>query len=92
MTAHPKFWSPLDLHYSQTNLFYLYQEECFGALWIYTTLKPKDGIDISSKRFGALWIYTTLKQSFHYVQMNSSFGALWIYTTLKLLSHSFKTI
>ena len=58
-----KFWSPLDLHYSQTEQAQKIAEIGFGALWIYTTLKHSFYVRYQIYSFGALWIYTTLKLS-----------------------------
>ena len=35
-----KFESPMDLHYSQTVIWWWINSMCLNPLWIYTTLKP----------------------------------------------------
>ena len=57
-----RFWSPLDSHYSQTMIIMAILLNCFGALWIHTTLKQLFCTLHNQIRFGALWIHTTLKR------------------------------
>ena len=79
------FWSPLNLHYSQTlPLFACEYIEFWSPLNLhYSQTCACQMLHYIS--FGVLWIYTTLKTVRKIWSPVCSFGVLWIYTTLKLM-------
>ena len=57
-----KFWSPLDSHYSQTNIISLPKKSQFWSPLDSHYSQTNSFNTLSLSSFGALWIHTTLKQ------------------------------